>query len=70
MLTFDNNLMLWKTPKHVHPGATAAFAFKQIVADEIEYDPAEHTPEAADSPVVAQYEPAVHDEHELEPVVD
>ena len=35
---------------------------EHTVADATEYEPAAHAPDTAVRPVVAQYDPAVHDE--------
>jgi len=40
---------------------------EHAVAEDTEYVPATHT-DAADNPVVAQYEPAVHEVHDVEPI--
>ena len=42
---------------------------EHAVAAEAEYDPAAQTPVTAVRPPVAQYEPARHAVHELDPVV-
>ena len=43
---------------------------EQTVAEAAEYVPAAQAPVTAVSPVVAQYEPAVHAEQAVDPVVD
>lgn len=37
--------------------------------DATEYEPPVHAPVTAERPVVSQYEPAMHDEHVIVPVV-
>ena len=41
---------------------------EQTVAEADEYEPVTQEPVTAVRPVVAQYEPAVHAEHEVDPV--
>jgi len=41
---------------------------EHTVADATEYEPVAHAPVTAVRPVVAQYDPAEHEMHALEPV--